>query len=69
MQVFYTSTLGVLYYTSRSYAQQIEKVKEYKKLIPVIFIGFLDYIMFVNDPIYISKHFMVNTNTCEITLV
>jgi predicted transposase/invertase (TIGR01784 family) len=54
----------VLYYSSKNYAQQLEKGEEYHRLRPVIFLGVLDFVMF-ESPGYLARHLIVNPDTGE----
>jgi predicted transposase/invertase (TIGR01784 family) len=51
-----------LYYTSKSYVNQIDKGDEYKKLKKVYFIGILDFAIFDNKD-YISNHLILDEKT------
>ena len=51
-----------LYYTSKSYVNQIKKAEEYYKLKKVYFVGILDFAIFDNDD-YISSHLILDTKT------
>ncbi len=51
-----------LYYTSKSYINQIKKAEDYKKLKKVYFIGILDFAIF-ETPKYISRHLILNEKT------
>jgi len=53
-----------LYYTSKSYINQIEKGEEYYKLKKVYFIGILDFAIF-DTPDYISRHLIVDEKTLK----
>jgi len=53
-----------LYYTSKSYVQQIKKATDYPKLKKVYFIGILDFAIFdTND--YISRHLILDDKTLK----
>ncbi|MEA1956537.1 MAG: Rpn family recombination-promoting nuclease/putative transposase [Campylobacterota bacterium] len=53
-----------LYYTSKSYVNQIEKGEDYYKLKKVYFIGILNFAIFdTND--YISRHLIVDEKTLK----
>ena len=51
-----------LYYTSKSYVNQIKKAEEYYKLKKVYFVGILDFAIFDNDD-YLSQHLILDTKT------
>lgn len=51
-----------LYYTSKSYVNQITKGTEYRELKKVYFIGILDFSIFENQD-YISQHLILDTKT------
>ena len=53
-----------LYYTSKSYVNQIKKGDEYPKLKKVYFIGILNFKIFSNKH-YISRHLILNTETTK----
>ena len=53
-----------LYYSSKSYVNQIQKAEEYNQLKKVYFIGILDFIMFENDD-YLSRHLILDTKTLK----
>jgi predicted transposase/invertase (TIGR01784 family) len=53
-----------LYYTSKSYVNQITKGEEYPKLKKVYFIGILDFNIFSNKH-YISRHLILNKETLK----
>ncbi|HLP46414.1 MAG TPA: Rpn family recombination-promoting nuclease/putative transposase [Candidatus Kapabacteria bacterium] len=67
MQVIHTEALEkrVLYYTSKAYVQQHNKADEYPKLNQVIFLGFLDFIFFKNNPDYATRHLILDKKTNE----
>ncbi len=54
----------VLYYTSKSFADQIERGSLYKQLSPIIFIGILDF-NYTNSPKYLSSHKILDIETHE----
>ena len=54
----------ILYYTSQSYAGQIEKGEDYNKLKPVYFIGILEFEI-GNNPNYFSRHKVLDVETNE----
>ena len=51
-----------LYYTSKSYVNQIDKGEQYRKLKKVYFVGILDFEIFENGD-YISRHLILNKKT------
>jgi predicted transposase/invertase (TIGR01784 family) len=51
-----------LYYTSKSYVNQIKKAEQYKELKKVYFIGILDFAIF-NTPHYLSQHLILDSKT------
>ena len=51
-----------LYYTSKSYVNQIKKAEEYKKLKKVYFIGILDFAIFDTKD-YLSQHLILDSKT------
>jgi predicted transposase/invertase (TIGR01784 family) len=53
-----------LYYTSKSYVNQIKKGDEYPKLKKVYFIGILNFKIFSNKD-YISRHLILNRETMK----
>ena len=67
MQVLHTEALEkrVLYYTSKAYIQQLNRAEEYPKLNQVIFLGFLDFTFFDNNPAYASRHLILDEKTHE----
>jgi predicted transposase/invertase (TIGR01784 family) len=56
-----------LYYSSLAFARQLARGERYEKLMPVIFVGILDFALFRNKD-YISNHAILDTKTfeCEI---
>lgn len=54
----------VLYYTSQSYTDQIERGDDYSKLNPTYFIGILDFEIGTNED-YFSCHKVLNVETGE----
>jgi predicted transposase/invertase (TIGR01784 family) len=52
------------YYSALALSRQLEKSEKYEKLVPVIFIGILDFSLFACKE-YISKHSILNTKTYE----
>ena len=57
----------VLFYTSKSYSDQIKRADFYRKLRPVIFIGVLDFEHTIN-PKFISRHQFRDVETGEQTV-
>ena len=57
----------VLYYTSKSYADQIKRADFYRKLRPVIFIGILDFIQ-TENPHFLSRSQVRDIETGEQTI-
>ena len=53
-----------LYYTSKSYVNQIDKGEQYKNLKKVYFIGILDFAIFENKD-YISRHLILDKETLK----
>jgi len=53
-----------LYYTSKSYINQIKKATDYPKLKKVYFIGILDFAIFDTDD-YISRHLILDEKTLK----
>jgi len=51
-----------LYYTSKSYVNQLDKVEKYPTLKKVYFIGILDFAIFETKD-YISQHLILDTKT------
>ncbi len=51
-----------LYYTSKSYVQQIKKAEEYPSLKKVYFIGILDFAIFETED-FISRHLILDEKT------
>lgn len=54
----------VLYYTSKSYVDQINRGEFYKKLKPAIFIGVLDF-KHTKNPHYLTRHRILDIETGE----
>lgn len=67
MQVLHTPALDkrILYYISKAYYQQLEKAEDYPKLNQVIFLGFLDFIFFKQNPDYATRHLILDEKTNE----
>lgn len=57
-----------LYYSSLAFARQLVKGEKYEKLMPVIFVGILDFALFKNNNNYASHHAILDTKTftCEL---
>ncbi|MEA3228801.1 MAG: Rpn family recombination-promoting nuclease/putative transposase, partial [Campylobacterota bacterium] len=53
-----------LYYTSKSYVNQIKKAEQYSLLKKVYFIGILDFAIFDTDD-YISRHLILDEKTLK----
>ena len=51
-----------LYYTSKSYVNQVKKAEQYPELKKVYFIGILDFAIFDTDD-YLSQHLILDTKT------
>lgn len=56
------------FYASFFLSRQLEKKLPYTNLVPVIFVGVLDFNLFKDNPDYLSHHFIVNSNTGKRTL-
>jgi predicted transposase/invertase (TIGR01784 family) len=67
MQMFHTSAFEkkVLYYVSKAYYQQLNRAEDYPKLNQVIFLGFLDFKLFENNPDYATRHLILDEKTNE----
>jgi predicted transposase/invertase (TIGR01784 family) len=67
MQVFHTSAFEkrVLYYVSKAYYQQLDKGEDYPRLNQVIFLGFLDFALFKENPNYTTRHLILEEKTNE----
>lgn len=65
MQVFHTGAFEkrVLYYVSKAYYQQLDKAEDYPKLNQVIFLGFLDFVLFKDNPHYGTRHLVLEEKT------
>lgn len=65
MQVIHTAAFEkrVLYYVSKAYYQQLDKADDYPKLNQVIFLGFLDFVLFKESPDYTTRHLILEENT------
>jgi len=51
------------YYSAIALGEQLAHKENYKQLLPVIFIGVLDFVLFNNNPHYISHHFILDSET------
>ena len=51
-----------VYYSSKSYSQQLKKAEKYHLLKPVIFLGILNFSIFEHDDV-ISRHLILNKKT------
>lgn len=51
-----------VYYSAKSYSQQLKKAQKYHSLKPVIFLGILDFSIFEHDDV-ISRHLILNKKT------
>jgi predicted transposase/invertase (TIGR01784 family) len=67
MQMFHTSAFEkkVLYYVSKAYYQQLNRAEDYPKLNQVIFLGFLNFKLFKNNPDYATRHLILDEKTNE----
>jgi predicted transposase/invertase (TIGR01784 family) len=67
MQVFHTTAFEkkVLYYVSKSYYQQLNRAEDYPKLNQVIFLGFLNFSLFKQNPDYATRHLILDEKTNE----
>ncbi|MDQ1353120.1 MAG: Rpn family recombination-promoting nuclease/putative transposase [Acidobacteriota bacterium] len=67
MQVFHTTAFEkrVLYYVSKAYYQQLDRSEEYPKLNQVIFLGFLDFNLFKQNPHYFTRHLILEEKSNE----
>ncbi|HEV2601551.1 MAG TPA: Rpn family recombination-promoting nuclease/putative transposase [Candidatus Babeliales bacterium] len=55
--------LRAQYYSSIALSRQLAKKENYEELVPVIFIGVLDFALFNNNPHYVSHHFILDSKT------
>jgi predicted transposase/invertase (TIGR01784 family) len=55
------------YYSSLALVRQLKKSGHYEKLVPVIFIGILNFKLFKNDN-YLNHHFIIDKETFECEL-
>jgi len=53
-----------IYYSSKSYSQQLKKAEKYHLLRPVIFLGILNFEMFEHQDV-ISRHLILNKKTFQ----
>lgn len=51
------------YYSSIALSRQLATKERYEQLVPVIFIGVLDFTLFANNPHYITHHFILDNQT------
>jgi predicted transposase/invertase (TIGR01784 family) len=67
MQVFHTTAFEkkVLFYVSKSYYQQLKRAEDYPKLNQVIFLGFLNFKLFNENPDYATRHLILDEKTNE----
>jgi predicted transposase/invertase (TIGR01784 family) len=67
MQVFHTTAFEkkVLYYVSKSYYQQLNRAEDYPRLNQVIFLGFLNFNLFQQNPNYATRHLILDEKTNE----
>jgi predicted transposase/invertase (TIGR01784 family) len=67
MQMFHTSAFEkkVLYYVGKAYYQQLNRAEDYPKLNQVIFLGFLNFKLFENNPDYATRHLILDEKTNE----
>jgi predicted transposase/invertase (TIGR01784 family) len=65
VQLFHTEALEkrIMYYVSKAYYQQLDKSDNYPKLNQVIFLGFLDFVFFKENPGYATRHLMLDEIT------
>jgi predicted transposase/invertase (TIGR01784 family) len=65
VQLFHTDALEkrIMYYVSKAYYQQLEKSDNYPKLNQVIFLGFLDFVFFKENPDYATRHLILDEIT------
>ncbi len=56
------------FYASFFLVRQLERKMQYANLVPVIFVGVLDFSLFKDDPDYLSHHFITNKKTGKRTL-
>jgi predicted transposase/invertase (TIGR01784 family) len=67
MQVIHTAAFEkkVMYYVSKAYSQQLKVAEDYPKLNQVIFLGFLDFVLFKQNPHYATRHLILDEKTNE----
>jgi len=67
MQMFHTTAFEkkVLYYVGKAYVNQLNRGEDYPKLNQVIFLGFLNFHFFKNNPDYVTRHLIVDEKTNE----
>ncbi len=67
MQMFHTTAFEkkVLYYVGKAYYQQLNRAEDYPKLNQVIFLGFLNFKLFENNPDYATRHLILDEKTNE----
>ena len=67
MQMFHTTAFEkkVLYYVGKAYYQQLNRAEDYPKLNQVIFLGFLNFQLFDNNPDYATRHLILDEKTNE----
>lgn len=65
MQVFHTAAFEkrVQYYVSKAYSQQLDEGENYPKLNQVIFLGFLDFVLFKETRDYATRHLILEENS------
>jgi predicted transposase/invertase (TIGR01784 family) len=70
MQVSIQKDYGVRaqYYSSYALSRQLVKGDDYQRLVPVIFVGVLDFTLFNDDHSYLSHHHILNTKTHSCSL-
>jgi predicted transposase/invertase (TIGR01784 family) len=52
-----------MYYVSKAYSQQLSRAEDYPKLNQVIFLGFLDFVLFKENPGYTTRHLILEEST------
>jgi predicted transposase/invertase (TIGR01784 family) len=70
MQVSTQKDYGVRaqYYSSYALSRQLVKGDDYERLVPVIFVGVLDFTLFKDDDAYLSHHHIANAKTQHCSL-
>jgi len=53
----------VMYYVSKAYSQQLNRAEDYPKLNQVIFLGFLDFVLFKENASYTTRHLILEEST------